>query len=118
MREKQIETDILTWLNYQPGCFAFKVNTVGVWDSAKGRYRTNNNPFVMKGCSDIIGIWKNKFLAIEVKTPQQLKQLEKKPTETWLYQKAFLGKVANNGGIALIAMSLDGVMEGLGVVKN
>ncbi|HEA67979.1 MAG TPA: VRR-NUC domain-containing protein [Desulfobacterales bacterium] len=59
-----------------------------------------------KGISDILGIWKGRFLAIEVKT------------ETGLvsdHQKEFLRNVNLSGGIGFVARSIDVVIDQLGV---
>lgn len=55
-----------------------------------------------KGVSDIIGIYKGRFLAIEVKKPGA------KPTN---HQWNFLKAVHENGGIALVARSVEDVAE-------
>jgi penicillin-binding protein-related factor A (putative recombinase) len=109
--EFNIEMDILTWLNLQPGVFAFKVETRGFYDEARGFYRRNRNRFVLKGTSDIIGIYQGKFLAIEVKTPTNQKRFFKKKTEHELNQHAFLDKVTQSGGLAFCASSLDEVVS-------
>ncbi len=59
-----------------------------------------------KGVSDIIGIHKGKFFAIEVKTVKGKLNLD---------QKHFLDLVKLNAGIALVARSVDDVFEGLGI---
>src|ERR1700679_1178875 len=66
--EKAIETWLLRWVNRQPGIFAFKVNTVGIYDPVKKLYRKNWNPYIIKGTHDIIGICYGKFFSIEVKS--------------------------------------------------
>jgi penicillin-binding protein-related factor A (putative recombinase) len=111
MTEKQIETQILGWINHQTNCFAFKVNTVGVYDSKKGVYRRNLNPFVMRGTADIIGICRGIFLAIEVKTPTTIKRFRNNPTQADRLQQLFLMRVEQKGGIAACVCSLDEVIE-------
>lgn len=111
MTEKQIETQILTWLNYQKETFAFKVNTVGVFDPVRKVYRKNMNPFVMRGTSDIMGVYKGRFLAIEVKTPLSYKRYMTRPTAADSLQKIFIDKVNRSGGVSLVAQSLDQVIE-------
>lgn len=110
MTEKQIETQILTWLNFQKETFAFKVNTVGVFDPVKKVYRTNKNPFVMRGTSDIMGVYKGRFMAIEVKTPISYKRYMTHPTPADTLQKIFIEQVNRNGGVSLVAQSLDQVI--------
>ena len=59
-----------------------------------------------KGISDILGIYEGRFLAIEVKRPGgRLSQ----------YQKEFLKRVRDEGGIAIVARSVDDVIDGLGI---
>jgi len=101
--EKTIEGDILHWLNSQKDCFAFKVNTVGIWDERNNCYR-KTGLFTLKGTSDILGIWKGKPLAIEVKN--KLGQLT---TE----QHAFINKFRLMGGISFKAEALSVVKRNL-----
>lgn len=57
-----------------------------------------------KGVSDILGIYKARFLAIEVKRPGN------KLTDA---QVKFLKEVSDNGGIALVAHSTEEVIKAL-----
>jgi Holliday junction resolvase len=57
-----------------------------------------------KGVSDIIGIYRGKFLAIEVKTERG------KLTDA---QRAFLDRVNREGGIAFVARSVEDVIREL-----
>jgi hypothetical protein len=112
MTEKEIESQILTWLNLQQGIFAFKVNTVGVFDPIKKIYRTNKNPFLINGTSDILACIYGSFVAIEVKTPSGLKSFLNPKKEREINQVAFLKKVKEKGkGYALAVSSLDMVIE-------
>lgn len=106
MLEKQIEKQILTYLNYQPDVFAFKVNTVGVYDAKKKLYRKNRNPFLIPGTSDIIGMWRGKFFAIEVKTPKTISRVSPD-------QINFLQAVNKKMGLTLVACSLEQVIHWL-----
>jgi len=57
-----------------------------------------------KGVSDILGFYKKRFLAIEVKSPNgRLSE----------HQKRFLAQVENNGGITIVAYSVEDVINGL-----
>ena len=58
------------------------------------------------GVSDILGIYQGKMLAIEVKAPHG------KPTPA---QTEFLKQVQDEGGIAILAYSIEDVIRGLGV---
>lgn len=67
-KEKDIENDILIWLNLQPNCFAFKVNTAGWFDQRKGCFRKNNSKFVIPGTSDILCCYYGHFISMEAKS--------------------------------------------------
>jgi hypothetical protein len=58
-----------------------------------------------KGVSDIIGCYNGRFLAIEVKAGSNLSA----------EQAIFLGELIQAGGIAIVARSLEDVIEGLRV---
>jgi hypothetical protein len=60
----QITRNVLRLANFQPGCVAYRVNNVGVWDQAKGIHRKGNTE---KGLPDVIMIFRGRFIAIEVK---------------------------------------------------
>ena len=59
-----------------------------------------------KGVSDIIGIYKGRFLAIEVK---------RKGHKLTHHQQKFIDRVNAEGGIGIAAWCLDDVIDGLGV---
>lgn len=61
------------------------------------------------GSSDLIGIFQGRFLAIEIKRPNE------KPTEA---QENFMTVVNNNGGIAFVARSADDVTNHLTTLKT
>ena len=100
--EKAIETAILMYLSYLNGCFAWKNNSTGVFDTKRGTFRRNKNKFVINGVSDILGIYNGRLLAIEVKKPGG--RLTKE-------QKDFIDRVNKLGGIAGVARSVDDVRE-------
>ena len=74
MTEKQIESLICTWLNYQPGVFAFKVNTTGVYDPIRKIFRKNKNKHLRLGTADLICAINIEgipiFAAFEIKVPK------------------------------------------------
>ncbi len=98
--EKRIVNAIMGWLLFQRDCFAWINDSVGIYDAAKGIFRRNTSRYKIKGVSDILGIWKGKFLAIEVKTKTGRISPE---------QAAFLQRVINHGGIAFVARSVEDV---------
>jgi penicillin-binding protein-related factor A (putative recombinase) len=101
--EKQIEKTILTWLNYQPEVFAFKVNTTGIYDPVRKVFRTIKNPFIHAGTADIIGLRAGIFFAIEVKTVKNMKRVSD-------VQVRFLNRVRLSKGYAIVATSLADVI--------
>lgn len=105
VNEKDTENLILDYLN-KNNIFAFKVNTVGVWDADKKIYRKTGK-FTLKGTSDIIGILPGgRMLAIEVKSPKGVVSVS---------QQAFLKKVNSMGGLGFIARSVADVKEFMGL---
>ena len=101
--ENKIKRDICIYLKGL-GALIFTHDSVGLWDPTKRCYRINYDPFRRKGVSDLLGIWKARFIAIEVKVPK------KYPTKE---QKEFLRDVAAAGGIAVLARSVDDVRKAL-----
>ncbi len=103
--EKEIETAILYWLNYQIDCFAFKMNIAGTWDQ-RGFYKRSGR-FVPKGGSDIIFCFKGLFGALEIKTPEAYRKFHSNPGAHELRQKVFMDQVRAKGGIAEVVCSLE-----------
>jgi len=95
--EKLIENQILTYL-FKRGIFVWKNQSVGIYDPVKQIYRKNNNPFHIKGVSDILGILPGgRILAIEVKTEKGRVSPE---------QQFFIQKINDRGGLAFVARSI------------
>ncbi len=101
--EKQIENSILEYLAWRK-IFAWKNQSVGIWDAKKQIYRKPNNKHHKKGVSDIIGVFKGKPLFIEVKKPGGKASSD---------QITFLTEAAKNGAIAIIAESVEDVSKEL-----
>lgn len=116
MTEKQIENLILEWLNHQPGTFAFKVQTTGVYDTKKKIFRTASK-HVFKGTSDILGIRSGIFFCIEVKTPKSLKSAISKPKPSDIRQMEFIDTIKRHEGFGVRVCSLDQVIEFMKIVK-
>ncbi|MDH4179704.1 MAG: VRR-NUC domain-containing protein [Armatimonadota bacterium] len=92
--EQETTRQILNYLERRQ-VFAWRNNT-----GRRGRVS-----YGLKGSADIIGILPGgRFLAIEVKVPG------KKPSEE---QMVFLQRVAEKGGLAIIAYSVDDVITSL-----
>ena len=103
--EKDIQSAICDYLKAE-GVFFWRQNTGGMFDPTTRRFRKNNGKHSMNGVADILGMYKEKLLAIEVKAGNN------KPSND---QEIFLQQVADNGGIAIVAWSIDDVKEGLGI---
>lgn len=116
LTEKQIEKDILIYLNSIPMTFAFKVNTGGFFDTKRNVFRKNLSPFLLPGTSDIICCHNGKFLAIEVKTPITHKQTMRNPTPTQKRQVEFLNHIVVCGGASVVASSINDVIAALAVI--
>lgn len=99
MLEKEIQKVILQWLRLQKDAFVWRQNSGAVTRTYNGKTRFYRNQDV-EGIADIIGIWKGRPLAIEVKRPGGI------PSDT---QRAFLQEFENHGGIAIVATSLESV---------
>lgn len=100
-KETQTQKEILKFLQ-DKGVFCWRVNNTGIPDPrCKGGWRKPTG-YSMPGMSDIIGIWKGKFLAIEVKALGRKKNVSEK-------QKEFIWKVNNEGGVAFVADSVEDV---------
>jgi len=69
MKESQIQNAILEFLLYN-GVFCWRSNNVPVYDQTAKRYRRMPK-FSLKGVADILGIYKGRPLAIEVKKERQ-----------------------------------------------
>lgn len=87
------------------GAFAWRQNSGAMarTDATTGkRYYTRFNG--APGCSDIIGVYRGRFLAVEVKQPGQRPTVE---------QQVFLDSVRTCGGIALVVTSVDDLQQQL-----
>ena len=98
MKESEIQKNILEWLNFQPGTFAFRVNVQGVPLHNKSGYR----PSPLRGVSDILACINGHFVAIEVKT-------QKGKLST--YQLDFADKIKKSGGSFYTARSLEEIFK-------
>ena len=97
--ENQVQNAILEYLEWL-GIFAWRNNSTGVFDPKKKIFRKAQGKHVINGVSDILGILPNgKFLAIEVKSPQN----KKRPK----HQVDFIKKIHDSGGLAFFADNLD-----------
>lgn len=102
--EKDIENEILQYLKAS-GIFCWKNNSTGIFDPTKKCFRRPGR-YHMNGVSDILGIYKGKFLAIEVKGPKGVLSP---------FQRAYIKLINEHGGIAFMARSIEDVNSKLGV---
>ncbi len=104
--EKKVENQILSWLIHK-GFFVFKVRTTGVFDQGLGRFRGSSHLY-KTGVSDIIGIFKGKFLAVEVKAPKRMDgDKVRRAGVLTPNQVQFQREVKEHGGIALTVTSVE-----------
>ena len=94
LQMKQTEAEITRAIR---GC----LKSLGVF-----HWKNFGGPMSQKGVSDILGLWKGKLLAIEVKVPKR------KATPD---QQLFIDRVNREGGLAFVAYSIDDVIKQLGV---
>lgn len=103
--EKQIENDILTYLNGSKLGFFWKNNSIGVYDPVKKVFRKPKNKFLINGVSDILGVLNNgQICCIEVKTPKTKKNTSDN-------QKHFLSAIKLHGGCCGVAWDIESAVE-------
>ncbi len=96
--ELQIQKEIMEYLSTLDGLF-WRNNTTGMFDPITKRYRANSS---INGVSDILGIYRGIFVAIEVKTTKGRLSAN---------QQEFLNQVALNRGLSFVARSVDDVKD-------
>ncbi len=101
--ESHLKRRICDWLAIH-NCFFWIESTTGIYDPVHKCYRRLNSPYAMRGKADIIGIWKGRPLAIEVKV---------RPNRLTEEQKKFLENFSSHGGIVIVAYTLDDVIKEL-----
>lgn len=89
-----LTNEIIDYL-FRNSVYAWRASSVGVFDAAKGGYRTS----AKKGVADILGIQggTGRLIAIEVKIGKDKLSVE---------QKGFLKNVEHYGGITYVAKDL------------
>lgn len=99
--EKEIQKTILEYLQWN-NIFSWRNNSGYIFTKYKGKTQMIKMGAV--GSPDIIGIYKGKFLGIEVKSATGTLRPE---------QKEFLDKINAEGGFAFVARNLDDVIKNL-----
>lgn len=103
--EKLIEQSILQFLEFLPGCFAWKNHTTGYFNTRTQKFTKQKSKYAINGVSDILGVYKGRLLAIEVKDPKNKTRTDE--------QNRFIELVNRYGGLAFYATSVDEVKEKL-----
>lgn len=103
LSEKEIQGQILEWLVYN-NIWCWKNESVGIYIKERNTYIQKRGKFNIKGVSDILGIYKTKPLAIEVKAENGKLTSE---------QRKFIDNFNQEGGIAFVAKSVDDVINKL-----
>lgn len=91
----KITANIIRAINSQPGCVAYRINNVGVWDEKKQVRRKGNTE---KGLPDIWGCIRGQFLTVEVKAGRDKMSIDQ------LYRKA---EIERAKGLYFTAHSTD-----------
>lgn len=94
----RITANVIRIINSTPGCVAYRINNVGVWDAAKGIHRAGNTE---KGLPDVWACCRGRFLTIEVKAGKD------KLSE---HQQHRIFEITRAGGGVIVARST-GVFE-------
>ncbi len=111
--EKDIEAAILYFLNYQIGCFAFKVDTRAIFDPRIGHFRKLNRN-ILPGTPDILCCYSvhglGVFIGFEVKTEVGRQSKD---------QKAFQEKLeVRSNGFYFLVRSVKDVEDALKIVQD
>jgi penicillin-binding protein-related factor A (putative recombinase) len=100
-----IKKQICDWLAYQRKDIFFWINSsVGIYDPGRGMFRRPNSPYQIKGTADILGCYKGRIIAIEVKSKRGTLSIE---------QRQFLERISSMGGLGIIARSIEDVQKAL-----
>ena len=102
MKENDVLQSICEYLWYNK-IFFWRNNNTPTYDAKRGLYRKMPK-WSKKGVPDIIGIYKGKMLAIEVK---------KNGTYPSKEQKEIIKEINENGGVAFVARSIEDVKNNL-----
>ncbi len=95
----RMTSNILMAINMQPGCVAYRINNVGVWDDGKQVYRKGATK---KGVFDIAAVIRGRAMWVEVKAGRDKASRE---------QLLFSQEIEKAGGIAFFAYSTDDFMN-------
>lgn len=105
--EKDIQNAILEYLE-RVGIYAWKNDSVGIFDPKTRRFRKNNSRFKRRGVADILGCCNDgsgRILCIEVKRPGSSRVTKE--------QKEFIAHIQGAQGVAFVAHSVEEVQQHL-----
>lgn len=102
--ESNLKHRICDYLALRKDCFFWIESNTGIYDPVTKCYRRKNSPYEINGKADILGIFRGRPLAIEVKV---------KPNKLSDNQKLFLEKFSNYGGIVIVAYSVNDVIQAI-----
>jgi len=88
-------TDAVTNYFKLIGGRAYRINVMGIYDKEKGQYRTSG---MKKGIPDVIGIYKGRFIGVEVKIGADRQSEDQKLREQ---------EIVKAGGLYYIAKDFD-----------
>ena len=98
--EQRIKNEILSYLSSLPDGFFYPIDSTGIYDPTKKIFRKKNSIYHIRGVSDILGVYRGRPIAIEVKS---------KVGVVSDYQKNFIQRFTQAGGIAIVARSVEDV---------
>lgn len=104
-RERDVKRAIIDFLRVN-NVFCWVNVSGGIYDPRKGCFRKLNGYGMRKGVPDILGIFRGKPLAIEVKLPGNGPSKE---------QQEFISEFSWYGGIAFVATSIEEVRKVLAI---
>jgi hypothetical protein len=116
--ERDIEIQVLTYLNLKQGFF-WKAEYPITFDSRTKVAKQASHKFIINGISDVLGVYNTIFYAIEIKTPNELKWWAKKHAEIMGYggknkkekrfrnQQLFIDNIKTHGGWGGFAASVE-----------
>lgn len=104
MKEKQIQNQIMSYLQHVPNSIWWEVNTTGIYDQKKKTFRQRRSKFNYRGIADCIGFYKGRFVAFEIKTPKRRKQ-------TTVEQDLFLDSANYHNQVGAVVCSVEDVVK-------
>lgn len=108
--EKDVQNEILQYLE-RIGIYAWKNDSVGIFDPRTRKFRKATSRFKRRGISDILGVANDgsgRIIGIEVKRPGSNRVTPE--------QKEFIAHIQAAQGIAFVAHSVDEVRTALAQV--